>query len=101
MIQKNLFAKQKQTPRLQKYTYGSQRRHVMGREGMDQGFGMYTLSYTDWMGNGDLLYSTGNTTQQSVITYIGKESEKIDISMCITESLCCTQKSLQCCKSII
>ena len=26
--------------------------------------------------NKDLLYSTGNSTQYSVITYIGKESEK-------------------------
>ena len=28
------------------------------------------------MTNGDLLYSTGNSTRYSVITYIGKESEK-------------------------
>ena len=26
--------------------------------------------------NKDLLYSTGNSTQYSVITYMGKESEK-------------------------
>ena len=29
--------------------------------------------------NKDLLYSTGNFTQYSVITYIGKESEKEQI----------------------
>ena len=33
---------------------------------------MYTLLYTS---NKDLLYSTGNSTQYSVITYMGKESE--------------------------
>ena len=28
------------------------------------------------MTNGDLLYSTGNSTQYSVITYMGKDSKK-------------------------
>ena len=28
------------------------------------------------MANGDLLYSTGNSTQYSVIIYVGKESER-------------------------
>ena len=32
--------------------------------------------YMEWMVNGDLLYSTVNSTQYSVIIYMGKESEK-------------------------
>ena len=35
-----------------------------------------TLLYVEWMVNGDLLYSTRNSTHYSVITYKGKESEK-------------------------
>ena len=43
------------------------------------------------------MYSTGNSTQYSVITYNGKESEKImDICICITESLCCTPETQHC-----
>ena len=40
----------------------------------------------------DLLYSTGNSTQYSVIAYMGKESEKEGLCtyIHITESLCCT-----------
>ena len=37
---------------------------------------IYTLLYMEWMVNMDLLYSTGNYTQYSVLTYMGKESEK-------------------------
>ena len=46
------------------------------------------------MANGDLLYSTENSTQYSVINYVGKESERE--WMCeytqsdITKSLCFT-----------
>ena len=34
------------------------------------------LLYTECINNKDLLYSTGNSTQYCVITYIVKESEK-------------------------
>ena len=30
----------------------------------------------EWMRNKDLLYRTGKSTQYSVVTYMGKESEK-------------------------
>ena len=40
------------------------------------GIGKCTLLYMEWMINGDQLYSTGKSTQCSVITYMGKESEK-------------------------
>ena len=35
-----------------------------------------TLLYIKYIINKDLLYSTGNSTQYSVITYMGRESEK-------------------------
>ena len=38
--------------------------------------------------NKDLLYSSRNSTQFSVMTYMGKESEKVDMCMCIMDSLC-------------
>ena len=45
---------------------------------MDWGFGtgMCTLRYMEWLTNGDLLYSTENSTQYSVIIYLEKESKK-------------------------
>ena len=40
------------------------------------GTDIYTLLYIKWITNKDLLYSTGNSTQYSVMTYMGKESKK-------------------------
>ena len=37
---------------------------------------MYTLLYLKQTTNEDLLSGTGNSTQYSVITHMGKESEK-------------------------
>ena len=37
---------------------------------------VWTLWYTEWVINRDLLYSTVNYTQYSVIIYMVKESEK-------------------------
>ena len=36
--------------------------------------GICTLWHMEWLANGDLLYSTENFTQYSVISYVGKES---------------------------
>ena len=49
--------------------------------GINQEFeiNIYTLVYTKQIINKDLLYSTGNSTQYTVITYMGKESEKAQI----------------------
>ena len=49
-----------------------------GRGGMDLGFGIgiCTLRYMEQLANRNLLYSTGNSTQYSVIIYVGKESER-------------------------
>lgn len=40
----------------------------------------------DRLANRDLLFSTGNSTQYSVIIYMGNESEK-EGCICTTESL--------------
>ena len=40
------------------------------------GIDIYTLLYIKSITNKDLLYSTGNSTQYSVIAYVGKESKK-------------------------
>ena len=43
--------------------------------------------------------STGNSTQYSVMAYVGKESkkkgkrERVDICVCATDSLCCTPET--------
>ena len=47
-----------------------------GRDGMGVEIGRYTLRPMERLVNGDLLYSTGNSTQYSVTIYVGKESEK-------------------------
>ena len=49
-----------------------------GVGGMDWefGIGIGTLRYMEWLANKDLLYSTENSTQYSVIIYVRKESER-------------------------
>ena len=42
----------------------------------ETGIDIYTLLYMKWVTNKDLLYSTGNSTHYSVMTYIRKESKK-------------------------
>ena len=46
---------------------------------------MHTLLYI--INNKDLLYGTRNCIQCPMVTYKGKESEKIDVYECTTESL--------------
>lgn len=60
--------------------------------GMDWGCetGTCTLLYTEWMVNGDLYYSTGKSSQCSVIIYMA-----MDVCICITNPLCCTEKLSQ------
>ena len=68
MIQVNLFTKQKQIHRLRKQTYGYQRGKVGGGINWESGIDIYTLLYLKQITNKDLLYSTGNSAQYSVIT---------------------------------
>ena len=76
MIQINLFANQKQT-------------HLW----LPRGKG-WVGDNLKWIINKDLLYSTGNSAQYSVISYMGKQSEKewtqIDVK---TDSLCYTPET--------
>ena len=71
----NLFTKQKHTHRLRKQTYGYQR-GKMGGINQEVGIDTYTLLYIRQITNKHLLYSTGNSTQYSVMAYMGKESKK-------------------------
>ena len=90
MIQMNLYTKQKQTHRYRKQTYGYQR----GKwEGINQEFGIYTLLCLKQITIKGLLCSAENYSQYFVITYKGKESEKEQIYICLTESLCCTPEA--------
>ena len=58
------------------------------------GIDIYTLQYIKQITNKDLLYSTGNSTQYSVMAYMGKDSRKrVNICICITDSLCCTPET--------
>ena len=72
----NLFTKQKQSHRLREQIYGYQGEGLRGGIDWEFGIDMYTLLYLKYITNRDLLYSTGNSTQYSIITYMGKESEK-------------------------
>ena len=50
-----------------------------GVGGMHWGFGIgiCTLRYMEQLAKGDPLYSTENSTQYSVIIYVGKESKRM------------------------
>ena len=80
----NLFAEQKQTQRLWKWPYGYERGQV--GEGWIGGLELHMhTAVMELLTNGDLLYSTGNSSQYSVIIYMGKGSENVCTSK--TESL--------------
>ena len=66
----SLLTKQKQTHRLQK-----KRGKERGAINKESGINIYTLPYIRQIINKDLLYSTENSIQYSVITYMGKESK--------------------------
>ena len=53
-----------------------EKRWVVGEDKLGVLENAYTLLYVKWITKKDLLYSTGDSTQYLVITYIGKESEK-------------------------
>ena len=76
MIQKNLFAKQKQTQGFGNHTYSYQRGNAGGRINGEVGTGLYTPWYTKSVSNKDLLYSTGNATQFSVMACKGQQPGK-------------------------
>ena len=49
---------------------------VEGRMDWEFGVSRYKLLYIGWIKSKVQLYSTGNSNQYSVITYMGKDSEK-------------------------
>ena len=58
------------------------------------GVDIYTLLYIKYITNKKLLYSTGNSTQYSVMTYTETESKKEWVYvLCITDSLCRTAET--------
>ena len=64
MIQMILLTKQKKTHRLRKRNYDCQGDRIVREFGMD----VYTLLYLTWRTSKDLLSSTGDSAQSSVIT---------------------------------
>ena len=73
----NLFTKQKQSHRCRKQTYGYQGGKGEGRGiNWETGIDMYTLLYIKQIANKNLLYSTGISTQHSVMPYMEIESKK-------------------------
>ena len=72
----NLFTKQEQSYRYQKQTYGCQSGNVGVRDksGAQDEHTHTTMYKID--NQKDILYSTGNSTQYSMITYKKKESLK-------------------------
>ena len=71
----NLSTKQKWSYRCRKQTYGYQGVRGGGIN-WEIGIDIYTLLYIKQISNKDLLYSTGNSTQYSVMAYMEKESKK-------------------------
>ena len=76
MVQMNLFAKQKQSHRCRKQTYGYQGGKGGGGMNCEIGIDIYTLVYMKQVTNENLLCNTGNSTQCSVVTQMGRESKK-------------------------
>ena len=68
MVQMNLFAKQKYRHRCREQTYGYQGGKGGGGMNWDIRIDTYTLLCIKQITNEDLLYSTGNSTQCSVVT---------------------------------
>ena len=47
------------------------------------GIDIYTVLYIKQITNKDLLYRPGNSAQYSVMAYMGKESKKVWIQVCV------------------
>ena len=85
VVQMNLLTEQ-QSHRCRKPTYGHQGRRKQRRERVhwDIGTDMCTLLYINCIAYESLLYATGNSSQYSVVTFMGKESKK---EFCSVQSL--------------
>ena len=76
-----LIYKQKQTHRSCNQIYGYQRGHMERMTNQKIGIDIYTLLCIKQITNKDLVYSTRNSTQCLVITYMDKESKNEYIYM--------------------
>ena len=54
---------------------------------------MHTAIYVIDITNKNLLYNPGNSIQYSIITYMQKESKRVNICICVTDSPCCTPET--------
>ena len=64
-----------ETYKFQKQTYGDQRGNVEGGINQKPGMNIHTPLFIRQRINKDLLYSTGNSTQNCVTTYVRRESK--------------------------
>ena len=69
-------------PQMQKTTYGYQGEIGRGIN-WEIGIDIHILLYIKQITNKNLMYSTGNSTQYSVMAYMGKESKKEWINVCV------------------
>ena len=72
----NLFTIQKQTYRYQNKLMLTKGETLWGGINQELGMNTHTLLYIRYKTNKDLVYSTGNSTQYSVISNMRKESKK-------------------------
>ena len=89
MVRKNLLPKQKQTQLRLRVTKG-ETGTVMDWE---VGISLYTPLCTKSVNTKDLLYSSRKCIPYPVIAWMGKESEKNDICVCVADALCWTSKT--------
>ena len=87
--QMNLLIKQKEIHRPRKWTCGCQ------GEGIVKEFGkaMYTLPYSKWIINKDLVHSTWNSAQCYVPAWMGWGFWRMDTCVCKAEFLCCSPET--------
>ena len=63
---------------------------IWGRINWEIGIDIYTLLYIKQITNRNPLYSTGNSTQHSIMIYMGKELEKKCMYVCRWVALLCS-----------
>ena len=90
MIRKNFLTIQKQTHRFQNQFYGYHRWNHCGEERIGRMVVTYIHYNRKELLNENVLYSTGKSTQSFVITYVVK---RMDVSIRMTNSLCCTPET--------
>ena len=72
----------------------------LGEGWQGAGISRHKLSHTEWINNKVLLNGTGNYIQSTVKNHMEKDVSK-NTCVCVTESLCWTQKSTGHCKPTV